>query len=98
MRTSYQFEQYAKAFLVFAATTATYFFARATGILPSWFNGGKNRNHHRCCCFRANHFTHLMEAPVHSVAFEAANIRSFIRDGDYNSNRRFLSLNQFPIK
>ena len=44
MRTSYRFSQYAKAGMVFAATTATYFFARATGVLPSWFNWEKNEN------------------------------------------------------
>ena len=38
MRTSYRFSQYAKAGMVFAATTVTYFFARATGVLPSWLN------------------------------------------------------------
>ena len=29
---------YVKAGMVFAATTATYFFARATGVFPTWFN------------------------------------------------------------
>ena len=33
---------YVKAGMVFAATTATYFFARATGVLPSWFNWEKS--------------------------------------------------------
>jgi hypothetical protein len=44
MRTLYRFEQYTKAGLIFAATTATYFFARATGVLPSWFNWEKTEN------------------------------------------------------
>ena len=43
MRTPYRFEQYAKAGFVFVATTATYFFARATGVLPSWFNWEKDK-------------------------------------------------------
>ena len=38
MRTSYRFSQYAKAGMVFAVTTATYFFTRASGFLPSWLN------------------------------------------------------------
>ena len=41
MRTSYRLDQYVKAGLVFAATTATYFFARATGVFPSWFHWEK---------------------------------------------------------
>ena len=44
MRTSYRFSQYAKAGMVFAATTVTYFFARATGVLPSWLNWDKTEN------------------------------------------------------
>ena len=42
MRISYRFGDYAKAGMVFAATTASYFFARATGVLPSWLNSEKS--------------------------------------------------------
>lgn len=36
------YSNYAKAGLIFATTTATYFLAKATGFLPNWFWGSSN--------------------------------------------------------
>ena len=68
MRTSYRFTQYAKAGMVFAATTVTYFFARATGVLPSWLNLNGEKSETTDMTVSEPSITQTMELMTRSVS------------------------------